>query len=45
MELTLKVHRYDPATDGKGQLQTYTLDIDDDASVLDALIEERRSSR
>ena len=41
MELTLKVHRYDPSTDDKGQLQTYNLDIDDDATVLDALMQVR----
>ena len=41
MEITFKVHRYDPATDGKGQLQPYTLDIQEDASVLDALMRIR----
>ena len=41
MQLTLKVHRYDPATDGKGHEQSYVLDIEDDASVLDALMRAR----
>ena len=41
MEYTFKVHRYDPAIDGKGQLQSYTMDIDEDASVLDALVQIR----
>jgi succinate dehydrogenase / fumarate reductase iron-sulfur subunit len=41
MELTLKVHRYDPTTDGKGQLQSYNLEIDEKASVLDALMQVR----
>ena len=41
MELTLKVHRYNPATDGKGQFQTYTLDIEEEATVLDALMRVR----
>jgi succinate dehydrogenase / fumarate reductase iron-sulfur subunit len=41
MELTLKVHRYDPTTDGKGQLQPYNLEIDENATVLDALMQVR----
>ena len=41
METTFKVHRYDPATGGKGQFQTYTLDIEEDATVLDALMRIR----
>ena len=41
METTFKVHRYDPATDGKGQLRSYTLDIEEDATVLDALMRIR----
>ena len=41
MELTLKVKRYDPATDGKGDFQDYSLEIDDEATVLDALMQVR----
>ena len=41
MEVTFKVHRYDPATNGKGQPQSYTLNIDEDASILDALMRIR----
>ncbi len=41
MEVTFKVHRYDPATNGKGQLQSYMLGIDEDASILDALMRIR----
>lgn len=41
MEVTFKVHRYDPATDGKGQFQPYTLDIEEEATVLDALMRIR----
>ena len=41
MEVTFKVHRYDPATDGAGHDQAYTLDIQEDASVLDALMRIR----
>jgi succinate dehydrogenase / fumarate reductase iron-sulfur subunit len=41
MDLTLKVHRYDPATDGKGQFQTYNLEIEEEATVLDALMRVR----
>ena len=41
MEVTFKVSRYDPATDGKAQLQDYSLDIQEDASVLDGLMRIR----
>ena len=41
MEITFKVHRYDSHTDGKGALQTYTLDIEEDATVLDAMMRIR----
>ena len=41
METTFKVHRYDPATGGKGDLQTYTLDVEEDATILDALMRIR----
>jgi succinate dehydrogenase / fumarate reductase iron-sulfur subunit len=41
MEVTFKVHRYDPATDDKGQSQAYTLDIEENATVLDALMSIR----
>ena len=41
MEVSFKVHRYDPSTDGKGQSQAYTLDIEEDATVLDALMRIR----
>ena len=41
MEITLKVRRYNPTTDGKGYDQSYVLDIEEDASVLDALMQVR----
>ena len=41
MEVTVKVNRYDSATGGKGQPQTYTLDIEEEATVLDALVRIR----
>ena len=41
MDLTLKVRRYDPASDSKGDFQTYNLDIAEDATVLDALMQVR----
>ena len=41
MEITFKVHRYDPATDGKGRLQSYNVAIDGDATILDALMQIR----
>ena len=41
MELTLKVRRYDPATNGKGEFQSYSLDIEEEATVLDALMRVR----
>ena len=41
MEFNFKVRRYDPSTDGKGEMQAYTLDIEEDASVLDALMRIR----
>ena len=41
METTFKVHRYDPATGGKGDFQTYTLDVEEDATILDALMRIR----
>ena len=41
MEVTLKVNRYDPATGAKGELQDYTLEVDDDATVLDAMMQVR----
>ena len=41
MEVNLKVSRYDPATDDKAHMQSYTLDIEEDATVLDALMRIR----
>ena len=41
MEVTFKVHRYDPSTDGKGQFQAYSLDTEEEATVLDALMRIR----
>ena len=41
METTFKVHRYDPSTDGKGGFQDYVIDIEEDATVLDALVKIR----
>ena len=41
MEVTFKVHRYDPETDGTGHEQAYTLDIQEDVTVLDALMRIR----
>ncbi len=41
MDVTFKVHRYDPATDDEGQLQTYILDTEESATVLDALMRIR----
>ena len=41
MEATFKVHRYNPDTDGTAELQTYHLDIEEDATVLDALMRIR----
>ena len=41
MEVSIKVHRYDPTTDGQSHMQAYTLEIEDDATVLDALMRIR----
>ncbi len=41
MEVTFKIRRYDPITNGKGDHQSYTVDIDEDATVLDALVQIR----
>ena len=41
MEVTFKVHRYDPSNDGDGEFQAYSLDFEEDASVLDALVRIR----
>ena len=41
MEVSFKVRRYDPATDGDAHMQGYTLDIEEDATVLDALMRIR----
>ena len=41
MEFNFKVRRYDPSTDGQSHMQAYTLDIEEDASVLDALMRIR----
>ena len=41
MEVTLKVNRYDPAKDAKGELQDYTLEVDENATVLDAMMQVR----
>ena len=41
MEVTFKVHRYSPGADGKGEFQPYTLDIEEDATVLDAMMRIR----
>ena len=41
MEFNIKVRRYDPSTDGQSNMQAYTLDIEEDATVLDALMRIR----
>ena len=41
MDVTFKVHRKDADSDGKGELQSYKLDIEESASVLDALMRIR----
>ena len=41
METTFKVHRKDPAAEGKGELQTYVLDVEPETTVLDALMRIR----
>ena len=41
MEVTFRVNRYDPAANGKGAPQGYTLDIEEEATVLDALMRIR----
>ena len=41
MEVKIAVKRYDPQTDGKGASQAYTVDIDEDATLLDALLQIR----
>jgi len=41
MEVTLKVNRYDPASGNKGELQSYALEVDDAATVLDAMMQVR----
>lgn len=41
MEVTFQVYRYDPATGGKGEPQSYTLDTAEDDSILDALMRIR----
>jgi succinate dehydrogenase / fumarate reductase iron-sulfur subunit len=41
MELTFKIRRYDAVTNGKGEHQSYTLDLEEDTTVLDALIRLR----
>jgi succinate dehydrogenase / fumarate reductase iron-sulfur subunit len=41
MEVTLNIKRYDPKTNGKGSTQDYTLEIAEDATLLDALLQIR----
>ena len=41
MQVTFKIRRYDAATDGKGEHQSYSLDVDEDTTVLDALVQIR----
>lgn len=41
MQVTFKVHRYDPEKDGKAAQQTYQVDLPDYATVLDGLIRVR----
>lgn len=41
MQVTFKIRRYDPFTNGKGEHQSYPLDLDEDATVLDALVQIR----
>jgi succinate dehydrogenase / fumarate reductase iron-sulfur subunit len=41
MEITLKVRRYDPNSGEKASDQSFALDIDENASVLDALMQVR----
>lgn len=41
MQATFKVHRYDPEAGGKPTSQPYTLDLPDDATVLDGLFKIR----
>jgi succinate dehydrogenase / fumarate reductase, iron-sulfur subunit len=41
MQATFKVHRYDPQTGGKPVSQAYTLDLPEDATVLDGLFKIR----
>ena len=41
METTIKVRRSDPSTNGKGYDQAYTLDIEEEATILDALMRVR----
>ena len=41
MEVKIAVKRYDPQTNDKGASQAYTVDIDEDATLLDALLQIR----
>ena len=41
MEFNVKVRRHDPSANGKSPTQTYTIDIEEDATVLDALMRIR----
>src|SRR3989442_13449505 len=41
MQATFKVHRYDPEAGGKPTSQPYTLDLPEDATVLDGLFKIR----
>src|SRR5207247_8806412 len=41
MQATFKVHRYDPEAGGKPTSQPYTLDLPEDATVLDGVFKIR----
>ena len=41
MEVTFRIRRYDPLTNGKGAAQDYTLDVEEDATIFDALVQVR----
>jgi succinate dehydrogenase / fumarate reductase iron-sulfur subunit len=41
MNITFKVRRYGPSTNGKGEHQSYSIDVDADTTVLDALTQIR----
>ena len=41
MQVNLKVRRYDPVSNGNGSHQTYSVEVDEQSSVLDALVQVR----